>query len=420
MPRSPVRQHALLALVFSLFSAASAAQSPRLDFDDALRRAADQAPALRAQDAAARAARERAVAAAQLPDPMLRLGVANLPADGPERFSLTRDFMTMRNIGIAREFTRQDKRSARAAGFEAEALVALAQRDERQATLQQATALAWLERQDLERLQTLIERQRDEARLLVEAVEAAYRGGRGSAVEALAARSEVATLDDRLFGVKARIAQAQATLERYVGAEAARWALGERPDVSRLVAARAGEAGLETTPMLATLGREVSRAEADVATARSERRGDWSAEVMFSQRGPQYSNMLSLTFSVPLTTSRAERQDREVASRHAALERTRAEHEDARRAQRERWAALEAQWRSALERGALHERELLPLAAERARLALSAYRAGNGTLAALFDARRAELGAQIERLQQDSEAARAWAQINALFSGVTP
>ncbi len=141
---------------------------------------------------------------------------------------------------------------------------------------------------------------------------------------------------------------------------------------------------------------------------------------MFGQRGPQYSNMLSLTFSVPLTTSRAERQDREVAARHAALERVRAEQEDARREQRERWAALQALWRSALERGALHERELLPLAAERARLALAAYRAGSGTLAALFEARRAELGAQIERLQQDTEAARAWAQINALFSGVTP
>ena len=278
MPRLFFCRRALPTLAFSLFTAAAAAQSPSLDFDDALRRAAEQAPALRAQEAAAGAARERAVAAAQLPDPMLRLGVSNVPIDGPDRFSLTRDFMTMRNIGLAREFTREDKRRARAAGFEAEAGVALAQRDERQAALQQATALAWLERHDLERLQSLIERQRDEARLLVEAVEAAFRGGRGSAVDALAARSEVAALDDRLFGVKARVAQAQATLERYVGADAARRALGQRPDVSRVATPRAGEAGLETTPMLATLGREVARAEADVATARSERRGDWSAE----------------------------------------------------------------------------------------------------------------------------------------------
>ncbi len=109
-----------------------------------------------------------------------------------------------------------------------------------------------------------------------------------------------------------------------------------------------------------------------------------------------------------------------MAARSAALERARAEQDDAQREQRARRAALQAEWRSALDRGALHERELLPLAEERTRLALSAYRAGNGTLAALFEARRAELGARIERLQQDTDAARAWAQLNTLFAGVTP
>jgi outer membrane protein TolC len=109
-----------------------------------------------------------------------------------------------------------------------------------------------------------------------------------------------------------------------------------------------------------------------------------------------------------------------VAARNAALDKTRAEQDEARREQSARRATLEAEWRSALDRGALHERELLPLAEERTRLALSAYRAGSGTLAALFEARRAELGARIDRLQLDTDAARAWAQLNTLFSGVTP
>ncbi len=411
---------ALTALALALLAASVSAQAPRLTFDDALRRATEQAPALRAQEAVASAARERAAAAAQLPDPVLRFGVANLPIDGPERFSLTRDFMTMRNIGIAREFTREDKRRARAAGFEAEAAVALAQRDERAATLRQATALAWLERHDLERLRELLSRQHEQNRLVVEAAEAAYRGARGTLADVLAARAELAMHNDRMAGVQARIAQSQVMLERYVGADAARWALGERPDVSRLSHSNKTSDSIDTTPMLATLAREASRAQAEIAAAHSERHGDWSAELMFSQRGSQYSNMVSLTLSVPLATSRADRQDREVAARNAALDRIRAEQDEARREQSARRAALEAEWRSALDRGALHERELLPLADERTRLALSAYRAGSGTLAALFEARRAELGARIDRLQLDTDAARAWAQLNTLFSGVTP
>jgi outer membrane protein TolC len=417
MPRSLFCRRALLALATGLIGAAAAAQSPRLTFDDALRRATEQAPALRAQEAVAAAARERAVAAAQLPDAVLRVGVANLPIDGPDRFSLTRDFMTMRNIGIAREFTREDKRRARAAGFEAEAGVAIAQRDERQASLRQATALAWLERHDLERLHELLARQHEQNRLALEAAEAAYRGARGTLADVLAARAELATHGDRIAGVQARLMQSRAMLERYVGADAAQWALGERPDVRSPAHTNVS---IDATPMLATLARDIARAEADVSAARSERQSDWSGELMFSQRGPQFSNMVSVTLSVPLATSRADRQDREVAARSAVLERARAEQEEARREQSARRAALEAEWLSALDRGARHEKELLPLAEERTRLALSAYRAGTGTLAALFEARRAELGARIERLQLDTDAARAWAQLNTLFAGVAP
>ena len=40
-----------------------------------------------------------------------------------------------------------------------------------------------------------------------------------------------------------------------------------------------------------------------------------SGELMFSQRGSRYSNMISLTLSVPLQTARDARQEREVAAR---------------------------------------------------------------------------------------------------------
>jgi hypothetical protein len=48
-----------------------------------------------------------------MPDPVLKLGLNNLPIDGPDRYSVTRDFMTMRSVGVMQELTRADKRSAR-------------------------------------------------------------------------------------------------------------------------------------------------------------------------------------------------------------------------------------------------------------------------------------------------------------------
>ena len=51
---------------------------------------------------------EMAVAAGQLPDPVLKLGIDNLPVNGADRLSLTNDFMTMRRVGLMQELTNTD------------------------------------------------------------------------------------------------------------------------------------------------------------------------------------------------------------------------------------------------------------------------------------------------------------------------
>ena len=118
-----------------------------------------------AQDAAAGAARAMAVAAGQLPDPVLKAGISNLPVNGSDRFSLTRDFMTMRSIGVMQEFTRSDKRQARAARFDREAEVADAGRAVALANLRRDTATAWLDRYYQGRMRDLLQTQRAELNL---------------------------------------------------------------------------------------------------------------------------------------------------------------------------------------------------------------------------------------------------------------
>ena len=64
----------------------------------------------------------------------------------------------------------------------------------------------------------------------------------------------------------------------------------------------------------------------------------------------------------------------------------------------------------------MHDSTLIPLAGQRSEAALLAYRAGTGTLAGWLEARRAELGARLDRLQLDMDAARAWVQLNQGFA----
>lgn len=124
---SPRGLAAMLAAASVLSTTIAQAQAP-LTLADAQRRAIERSRQLVAQDSASAAAREMAVAAAQLPDPVATLGVNNLPVNGPDAWSLTRDFMTMSSIGVTQEFTRESKRQARAERFDREADKALAEK----------------------------------------------------------------------------------------------------------------------------------------------------------------------------------------------------------------------------------------------------------------------------------------------------
>ena len=76
---------------------------------------------------------------------------------------------------------------------------------------------------------------------------------------------------------------------------------------------------------------------------------------------------------------------------------------------------LVADWTFAGERAQRFSKAMLPLAQERAALALAAYRGGRGELASVLEARRAQTDVELSRLAAELERARAWARLNYLI-----
>jgi len=216
--RAAVKRTTALApvVLILLFSSTPSAQPP-LTLEEAQRRAVERSRGLAAQDFATTASREMAVAAGQLPDPIVTLGVNNLPIDTSDRFSLTRDFMTMRSVGVMQEFTRTEKREARAERFEREAEKSFAEKDVSLAAIQRGTALAWLDRYYAEAMQTVISEQSRQAQLEIEAAESAYRAGRGNLADILAARNALVLLDDRGSEFGRKVSAAKIALARWIG-----------------------------------------------------------------------------------------------------------------------------------------------------------------------------------------------------------
>ena len=387
---------------------------PPLTLDQALRLAQERSRQLPAQDAAAAAAREMAAAAGQRPDPTLKTGLNNLPINGLDRFSLTRDFMTMLSVGVTQELTRQDKLKARSARFDREADVAQAGRALALATLRRDTAMAWLDRHYQERMRDLLRAQRSETALQIEAAEAAYRGGRGAQADVFAARSAVAQLDDRIRQADRQVATATTRLARWVGADADQ-PLAPPPTLATppLDAANL-EAQIEHHPQIALMLKQeaVARAEADIA--QSNKLADWSVELTYSQRGSAYSNMVSLNVSIPLQWDQKNRQDRELSARLALAEQMRDQREEATREHVAETRGWLQQWQGNRERLDQYDAALIPLASERSRAAIATYRGGGGPLAAVLEARRMEIDTRMERLRVEMETAALWAQLEYL------
>nr|HET7859635.1 TolC family protein [Caldimonas sp.] len=404
-----------VAAALALVAATAAAGAAPLSLDDALRAAEARSQQLPARSAAARAAREMAVAAGQRPDPVLRAGVENVPISGTDKFSLTADSMTQRTIAVMQEWTRGDKLRARSLRFEREAEVAEAQRLQALTELQRETATAWLDRHYQERMRDLLAQQLDEARLQVQAAEAAYRGARGPQADVFAARSATAFVEDRLAATDRDVATAKAMLARWIGITAAAEPLGLPPSIATL---RMSEEDLDTAlehhPQIAVLLKMEQAAEAEAEAARTNKLPDVSVELQYNQRGPAYANMVSFNVSLPLPWDQKQRQEREIAAKLATVEQLRGQREEETRAHVAEARAALLQWRSAMERLQRYQRELLPLASDRTSAALAAYRGGTAPLAAVLDARRAEIEARMDRLRLEMDAARRWAQLNYL------
>ena len=390
------------------------AEAP-LTLADAQRRAVERSRALAAQDSAVTASREMAVAAGQLPDPVGTLGINNLPIDTSDRFSLTRDFMTMRSVGVMQEFTRAEKREARAERFEREAEKSLAEKDVSLAAIQRNTALAWLDRYYAEAMQTVISEQSRQAQFEIEAAESGYRAGRGNLADILAARNALVLLDDRASEFGRKVSAAKIALSRWIGNDADA-PLAGKPAIDAI---RLDPSTLETDlahhPELTVLARKEDVAAAEVRIAQANKKADWSVALMYSQRGPAYSNMISVNVSVPLQWDQKNRQDREVAAKLAMLDQARAEREDMLRAHTAEVRAMIAEWENDRERSARYQHELLPLAAERTQAALGAYRGAKSGITDVLTARRSEIDVRMQALQLEMNTARVWAQLNFLY-----
>ena len=410
--RGTIRARALCALsLLTLASTAAYGQGGGLTLEAALAQATPRSAAIQASQFAERADTHAAVEAGQLPDPMLDVGIDNLPIDGPERFSPTQDFMTTRHIGIEQEWVSTDKRERRTTLADRKIDKARATTLVRLVDTRRQTALAWLDaayaQQALDLSQALVHHMTDE----LGATRASYRGVRASASDVTQAQIMLSQAKDRLLGAQQTSRLALIALGRWVASPVAKIA-GNIPPLKSRVASLAPQTLERVQPELLAAARDISVADADTSVASSNRTPNWTWSVTYQQRGSQYSNMVSVGVKIPLPISRQNRQDQDVAEKAALANQARFALRETEREVIANIQTLAASLESGRTRVAQLKNSLLPAATRQLGLATAAYKSGTGSLGSVFDARRSQLEAQLQVVDLEHQVARTWAQLD--------
>lgn len=411
-PFQPGR-HMVIAMLLAAFSTPSQA----LTFEQALRLAQVQAPQLKVREEGVAAARSNLLPAGELPDPILALGIDGLPIDGPDAYSVTADFNTYRRIGVTQEFPNSAKRRARVASAQGRVALAEAQTRIAQLDIVQETAQAWIERETVEQQLARFDTLRAENRLLDSAVQAMFAGGKVSASEAIAPRQEAALIENRADELDARRDQAVAALRRWVGAAADEALQGASPDWQ---IARDGLAhGLRQHPQLTEFDSRERVLDAEVGEAQAEKKSDWALQLAYQQRGPQFSNMVSLQVSFDLPLFPGTRQDPKIAAKRAERAGLDAEREVVLR---EHTATLESELADyqRLTHALYRQREvLLPLAQEKVTLAMAAWRGNKGSLTEVIGARRERIESELKSIELDGQRRQLAARLHYAYGEYT-
>ncbi len=402
---------------------------PALTLEEAVALAQQQDPWLRGSELRQEAIEANSVSAGSLPDPMVSVGLANLPTD---TFDFDQEAMTQFKVGLSQVFPRGESRSLRRKQLQLAAGEQPLLREERRARVALEVSGLWLEAFRASETVRLIERDRSLFEHLVDVAEASYATARGRArqQDLVRAQLELTRLEDRLTRLDEAYAMATSRLGEWLGdafPAMPREGASPAPALPALELAApgllqnppAGELAMRLGRHPAILGLEqrIEASDAGIELAEQQYRPQWQVSASYGYReddpaGRDRADFFSvgLAFDLPLFTT--SRQDPQVRAAIAEREAVRTEK---LLALRRMAAALETQrlrLQRLEQRRQLYESRLLQEISDQAQAALTAYTNDEGDFSEVVRASIDVLNARIEALDIEIDRLKTISQLN--------
>ncbi len=389
-----------------------AASALSLELVEELALASD--PGVQSIQARQQALEEMSVAAEQLPDPLLKMGLVSLPTD---TFNLGQEAMTQVQLGIVQKFPRGNSRSLRSEqiGLRSQGLDEMA-RD------QELRILLAVREQFLE-----VAKQKHLAVINAEAITAFsdvaditqdyYATGRVHQQDVLQAVVELAKVEDRATRIAQDEEQARARLAMWIGDAAYRHLENAWPRINSLSSADVIKERLPGHPRIQALQKTVSAADTGVELAKQKYKPEFALDLTYGGRagtnpdGSSRADLLTFMVVMDVPLFHKNRQDRVVAAQVAESSAAMFSRDDVlRRMKSEADFHLVTQQKQQ-QRIELFENTLLPEAAFSSEASFGAYQSSIEDLTTLLRTRITEFDLQLEHARLQAELLKTQARL---------
>ncbi len=412
-----------LPLVVAFISFLPFVVTANITMQDAVNIAIQHDPWLTGNQLQERALRAASKGADSLPDPMLSMGLLNLPSDG---FAFDQEPMTQFKVGLAQAFPRGDSLAIKQQQLSYQADQHPYQREDRKAKIQVAVSTLWVDALKADQTIRLIERDRVLFEQLVDIVKASYSSAQGNTrqQDVISAQLELARLDDRLTMVKSQRDLALINLSEWLAPTAQQAVsetfaanvslpnLPELADAIQVLLQRADNMSLlqllAQHPALLAIEQSAKAGNTAVKLAKQKYKPQWGVNASYAYRddtplGQSRSDFFSIGITVDVPIFGYAKQDSEVSASQLSAQTIETEKRLLQQRMLSQMLGLYQQEIRFDQREEGFLNAILPQAQEHADASLSAYTNDDGDFSEVMRARITQLNAQIDLIHIQTE-----------------
>jgi outer membrane protein TolC len=380
-------------------------------------------PDVRAARKEHEAALQRISPAGALDDPMIEMGILNLPLSS---FSFSREDMTMKMLGVSQRVPYPGKRALKrdVAQLDSESVAhAYAETVNR---VIRNTRVAYYDFAVVTASMRLIDQNRAIVRQLIKVADTRYSVGQANQVDVLRAQTQLSKMSEELLKLEREYNLSAAELGHALGRSTSAGAIQPVLELREedLDFTKLRDEALERRPQLLALKKITERSERAVELARSDRYPDFDVRFSYGQRdsmpdGTRRSDLVSLTVAMNLPVWRQTKTQPKIAEAVALQDRAASMLE----AQfHEMYRMLHQQIAMAgqsLKAVRLYRNELIPQSRLTVEAAMAAYQVGRSDFALLLDNQMSVLNLQLAEVTAIASYNKALAEID-FIAGRTP